>query len=86
MTKTLTGDETMTTAQAKAKLTSKISSLTTKQLCESFELTNNMTDETLPIVREAIMNELEARNPTAFELWMLCEEVASMDMPSKFYL
>jgi hypothetical protein len=73
----------MTTAQL--KLNSKVASLSTSQLCEAFELTNDNYDSAIPVVRGAIMDELESRNPEAFNVWMGSEVVADMDKPSKFF-
>jgi hypothetical protein len=73
----------MTTAQI--KMNNKVASLSTRQLCEAFELTNNNNDSAIPVVRGAIMDELESRNSAAFSDWMGCEVVADMDKPSKFF-
>ena len=74
----------MTTAQI--KLNSKVASLSTNQLCEAFELTNSNNDRAIPVVRGAIMDELESRNPAAFNAWMESDVVSDMDKPSKFFL
>jgi hypothetical protein len=67
--------------QAKQKL----SSLPTARLCEMYVMTNGIhTDET-PTVRGWLMDELESRNPTAFENWMLCEDVERMEDPASFF-
>ena len=73
----------MTTAEL--KLNNKVAGLTTAQLCEVFELTNGSEDLAIPVVRGALMNELESRDPVAFEAWMLSEVVSDMDKPSKFF-
>ena len=73
----------MTTAEL--KLNNKVAGLTTAQLCEAFELTNGSEDLAIPVVRGALMNELESRDPVAFEAWMLSEVVSDMDKPSKFF-
>lgn len=44
------------------------------RLVEMFELTDENTDESIPTVRGWIMEELEERNPKAFEAWMLSED------------
>ena len=61
-----------------------LKSLPLPQLVEAFEMTDTMpmTPE-LPQVREWIMDELEARNPEAFEAWMLAPGAAQ---PRAFYL
>lgn len=58
----------------------------TKQLCEAFELTNNLDTSEAPIAREALMDELEKRNPEAFESWIMTEDVDEMDFPSLFFV
>jgi len=61
-----------------------LKTLSLLQLVEAFEMTETMplTDE-LPVVREWIMDELEARNAEAFEAWMLAPGAAQ---PRAFYL
>jgi hypothetical protein len=73
----------MTTAEI--QLNSKVASLTTRQLCEAFELTNENNDDVIPVVRGVIMNELESRNQSAFDAWMGTDVVSEMDKPSKFF-
>lgn len=74
----------MTTAQA--TMTAKVSNVSTAQLCEMFELTNGKSGVEFEIVRGCIMDELERRNPAAFESWMLSDLIDSMDKPSHFYV
>ncbi len=73
----------MTTAQL--KMNGLVESMTIKMLCEAFELTNGNKDAAIPTVRGAIMDELEARDPEAFDRWMDSDVVTDMDKPSKFF-
>jgi hypothetical protein len=73
----------MTTAQI--KMNSLVGSMTTAMLCEAFELTNGNKDAAIPTVRGAIMDELESRDPEAFDKWMDSDVVTDMDKPSKFF-
>ena len=58
---------------------------TTKQLVEDFILTDSMkmTPE-LPIVRGWIMDELESRDPEAFNAWMDDEECTDESLRKYF--
>ena len=52
---------------------------TTNELIALFILTGKMNNEHIPTVRGWIMDELEARNPAAFEAWLdseYCEDEA----------
>ena len=73
-------------ANVTLKAISVIANQSIETLCESFELTNNEDGSTIPTVREWIMNELEKRDPNAFEAWINCEDAALMVYPSKFFL
>jgi hypothetical protein len=77
------GTQKMTTAQI--KMNSLVGSMTTAMLCEAFELTNGNKDAAIPTVRGAIMDELESRDPEAFDKWMDSDVVTDMDKPSKFF-
>lgn len=57
---------TMTTPKAAAV----IKSMTTRQLVDTFILTGSMNDPHIPTVRGWIMDELEARDPDAFDAWL----------------
>lgn len=70
----------------KNKLTSRIGSMTTSQLCDVFTGTNGNRDEAIPVVRGAIMDELEARNKAAFDRWMDSDQAGEVDSPGKFFL
>jgi hypothetical protein len=63
----------------------KVAVLNTKELCEAFELTNDINDDTIPMIRGLLMDELEKRDPTAFDAWIEVENPAEMDYPSKFF-
>ncbi len=51
---------------------------TTNELIELFILTGKMIDKYIPTVRGWIMDELELRNPAAFDEWLdkECEDEA----------
>lgn len=60
----------------------KIKQLPAEQLVEMFEMTDGMTDDVTPTVRGWLLDEFEARNPEAFERWMLsCD-----DSPRAFFI
>ena len=44
--------------------------MTTKKLIELWELTTNMNDENVPMVRGWLMDEFERRCPQGFEKWL----------------
>lgn len=69
-----------TTAESKARAI--VAARTTKQLILDFEITEQlpMTPE-LPTVRGWIMDELEARNPEAYWLWIDSNE----ESPRSFF-
>lgn len=54
-------------------------------LCEMYESMNNDRSENAPTVRGWIMDELEARNPEAFNAWIDDDELDNMDRPSLFF-
>ena len=58
----------MSTAETKAR--SILKSRTTEQLVSDFLVTTTNRDPYIPTVRGWIMDELEARNPEAFEAWL----------------
>ena len=47
-----------------------IKRMSTKQLIEVFVMTGKNNDENIPTVRGWIMDELEERNPEAFDKWL----------------
>jgi len=63
-----------------------IQNLSLKKLCESFELTNKIDGDSVPVVRCWLMDELERRNPEKFMQWLETEEIELMDTPSKFFI
>jgi hypothetical protein len=52
------------------KLTEIFAKLNMEQLIESFELTDTRNDKEVPTVRGWMMDEMERRNPEAFEAWL----------------
>lgn len=76
----------MTVAElAASKMQKMVSALSTKQICEAYELTNSDNSEHIPAVRGALMAELELRDPVAFDAWLMTDVVAEMDKPSMFF-
>lgn len=67
------------------KMRATVAALPLANLVEAFELTNAKQGEEVPVVRGVLMDELEARAPTAFEAWMECSDPALMDLPSRFF-
>lgn len=67
------------TATEKAQVL--LSKQSTKDLIAQFELTETVNDSNVYIVRGWIMDELEKRNPEAFDKWIDSEE----DSPRKFF-
>ena len=59
-----------TTATATAKIAKIFAQLSTEKLIESWELTDTNKDDNISTVRGWIMDEMERRNPEAFEAWM----------------
>ena len=70
----------MTKAESKAR--NLIANLTTEKLIEQFELTELVSDENISTVRGWLMDELEKRNPEAFDKWI----EAYTESPREFYL
>lgn len=58
----------MTTAEMKAR--KMISNLSLNTLLDQWELTSIVNDEHIPTVRGWLMDELEKRNPEAFDRWL----------------
>lgn len=54
-------------SNAEKKAIEMISKQTTEQLLAQWEITNELNDETIPMVRGWLMNELEKRYPEQFE-------------------
>jgi hypothetical protein len=57
-------------SRAEQKARELISKQTTEELLTQWELTNIMNDEHIPTVRGWLMDELEKRNPEAFEKFL----------------
>ena len=73
----------MTTAEL--KMSKIIKTMTTRQICEAYEATNTNNDPSVPTVRGALMSELEARDASAFDAWIMTDNVVEMDKPSMFF-
>lgn len=58
----------MTSAEMRARNTLK--AMTTTNLIDTFIKTGESNDENIYIVRGWLMDELEARNPEAFDKWL----------------
>ena len=58
------------TATATAKIANLFAQLSTEKLIESWELTDTNKDPNISTVRGWLMDELESRNPEAFNTWM----------------
>jgi hypothetical protein len=54
----------------KMKLKEIFAKLDMEKLIESFELTETRNDKEIPTVRGWMMDEMERRNPEAFEAWL----------------
>lgn len=67
------------------KMGSKVSNLTTAQLCECFVLTNTQDGAEIPTVRGVLMDELQGRDSAAFDQWMETCDTALMDSPAHFF-
>lgn len=63
-----------TTNTAAAKAQAMIKAKTTRQLIDTFILTGVVNDPHIYTVRGWIMDELESRNPEAFEAWLESDE------------
>lgn len=62
----------------------KLKELTTSQLIEAFIMTGTNNDSNIPTVRGWIMDELERRNPEAFDAWLDSEDCADEDLKKYF--
>lgn len=56
----------------------------TKELVSDFLATSDKRDPRIPMVRGWIMDELERRNPKAYERWIDSEECRDEDLPKYF--
>lgn len=66
---------------AEAKAVRIVAGRSTEQLVTMFEMTETMDGENITTVRGWIMDELERRDPEAFDKWLDSME----DSPRKFY-
>ena len=57
---------------------------TTAQLIEVFIMTGHVNNPYIPTVRGWIMDELERRDPDAFEAWLDSETCDDADLPRYF--
>lgn len=69
----------MTSAEMNAR--QMITERSTQQLLDLFDLTEIMNDQNIPTVRGWIMEELEKRNPEAFDAWMDSDD----NTPRRFF-
>ncbi|MGH2524499.1 MAG: hypothetical protein ACRDH2_18490 [Anaerolineales bacterium] len=67
------------------KMRATVAALPMANLVEAFELTNDCNDEGVPLVREVLMDELEARAPIAFEAWLECADPVLVNKLSHFF-
>ena len=72
----------MTVAEQKAR--EMISNLTLGELLDEWELTTTNNSPEISIVRGWLMDELEKRNPEAFEKWL--DEDYPEDSDLKYYM
>lgn len=56
--------------QLMQKMRAQVAGLPTAQVIEAFELTEANQDPEIPTVRGVLMDELEKRDPAAFEQWL----------------
>lgn len=66
---------------AEAKAVRMVAGRSTEQLVTMFEMTETTDVENIPTVRRWIMDELERRDPEAFDKWLDSME----DSPRRFY-
>ena len=69
-------------SKAEMKARKMIAGLSVKSLVEQFELTEVIEDESISMVRGWLMDELEKRDPKAFDKWM--DDYA--DSPRAYFL
>lgn len=68
----------MTKAEMKAK--ELLSNMTLADLLEEWELTSNIRTPEIATVRGWLMDELESRNPEAFNAWLDQDEPEDADL------
>lgn len=57
-----------------------LSNATLGELLDEWELTSNINDPEIPTVRGWLMDELESRNPEAFNAWIDQDEPYDEDL------
>ena len=60
----------MTTTNTTPKAAALLKAMTTRELIDAFILSDTNTDPNVYTVRGWLMDELERRNPEAFDAWM----------------
>lgn len=68
---------TATAAELKARAL--LARMSTERLVEQFELTETVNDPNIPTVRGWLMDELEKRDPEAFEAWTDSDDIFNQD-------
>ena len=68
-------------SKAESKARALIAAQSTAKLIEQFELTELVNDSSVYTVRGWLMDELESRNPSAFDRWIDSTE----DSPRAFF-
>ena len=74
----------MTYTATTPKAAAKIKSMTTRQLIETFILTGAVNDPHIYTVRGWIMDELETRNPEAWEAYLDSDSLEDEDLLKYF--
>lgn len=68
-----------------AEISKRLDKHTVGDLCEMYELLNGKTDLDSAEVRGALMDELDRRNPEAFDRWIMAENAVEMETPRIFF-
>lgn len=61
-----------------------VKSMTLQNLIEAFIFTNYINGPEVPTVRGWLMDELQARNPAAFDAWLDSDDCLDEDLPKYF--
>lgn len=72
-------------AAVRQQAAAKLARLSLAKLVEAFVLTNGDDRPEIPDVREMLMDELERRDPEAFERWMLCDDPDTHQNVGRFF-
>lgn len=78
----------MTFTPTTPKAAAVIASMTTRQLIDTFILTgivNNPNSPNIPTIRGWIMDELERRDPKAFDAWLSDDDSEDDDLLKYFH-